>query len=138
MKNIDNYLYQYSLHDCTVEKIYVQDSMLIFSFGTGVYNLDKKGIEITKTESCSMNLEIENLDKRQMWEHIEISKLSKNKLSEIEFEKFIEEVEKFKFEIIDNYLSYFGQSILLEGYSSQNRYQIKVSEIKKIEFIFNK
>ena len=40
------------------------------------------------------------------------------------------------FEIIENYLSYFGNSILLEGYTSKSRYQIKVSEISKIEFNF--
>ena len=136
MKNIDEYLYKYGLHDCVVEKIYVQNNALVFCFNTGIYNLNEKGAETTKTTSCLMFLEIEDLKIEQMWEHIEISKINKNRISEIDFEEFIGDVEKFKFEIIENYLSYFGNSILLEGYTSKNRYQIKVSEISKIEFNF--
>lgn len=83
-----------------------------------------------------MCLEIEDLNTEKMWEHIEISKIIKNKISEIDYSSFIEEVDKFNFEIIENYISYFGQSVFLDGYSSRNRYQIKVSEIKKIEFKF--
>lgn len=136
MKNIDEYLYKYGLHDCVVKKVYVQNNSLIFCFNTGVYNLNEKGTETTKTSNCLMCLDIENLNTEKMWEHIEISKIAKNKISEIDYAKFTEEVDKFNFEIIENYISYFGQSVLLDGYSSKNRYQIKVSEIKKIEFNF--
>lgn len=134
MKNIDEYLYKYGLHDCVVERIYAQNNLLVFCFRTGVYNLNEKGNETTKTTECFMCLEIENLNKKQMWEHIEISKIIKNKINEIDYEKFVEEVDKYKFEIMENYLSYFGNSILLEGYTSKKKYQIKVSEILKIEF----
>lgn len=136
MKNIDEYLYKYGLHDCVVERIYVQSNSLVFCFGTGVYNLNEEGTETTKTTECLMCLEIEELNKEQMWEHIEISKITKNKINEIDYEEFVEEVEKCKFEIMENYLSYFGNSILLEGYASRNKYQIKISEISKIEFKF--
>ena len=136
MKNIDKYLYKYGLHDCVVEKIYVQNNALVFCFNTGIYNLNEKGTETTKTTSFLMFLEIEDLKIEQLWEHIEISKINKKRISEIDYEEFIGEVEKFKFDIMENYLSYFGNSILLEGYTSKNRYQIKVSEISKIEFNF--
>ncbi len=136
MKNIDEYLYKYGLHDCVVEKIYVHNNLFIFCFNTGVYNLNEKGTETKKTTNCLMCLEIEDLNTEKMWEHIEISKIAKNKISEIDYTRFTEEVEKFNFEIIEYYISYFGQSILIDGYSSRNRYQIKVSEIKKIEFNF--
>lgn len=136
MKKIDEYLYKYGLHDCVVERIYVQNNSLAFCFNTGVYNLNEKGAETTKTTSCLMCLEIEDLNTEQMWEHIEILKIAKNKICEIDYEEFVEEVDKFKFEIIENYLSYFGQSVLLDGYTSKRRYQIKVSEIAKIEFDF--
>lgn len=58
-------------------------------------------------------------------------KVVKNKILEIDYEQFALKVDKDNFKIIDNYLSYFGQSILLDGYISKNRYQIKISEIKK-------
>ena len=84
MKNIDEYLYKYGLHDCVVERIYVQNNSLVFCFGTGVYNLNEKGTETTKTTECLMCLEIDELNKKQMWEHIEILKINKNKINEIE------------------------------------------------------
>lgn len=136
MKNVDEYLYKYSLHDCVVEKIYVENYALVFCFNSGIYNLNEKGIETTKTTSCLMCLKIQDLNIEQMWEHLDISKINKNRISEIDYEKFVEEVDKFKFEIIENYLSYFGQGILLDGYILKNRYQIKVSEIINIEFVF--
>lgn len=136
MTNINEYLYKYGLHDCVVEKIYVQNNDLIFCFNTGIYNLNERGTETTKTTSCFMCLEIDNLNTEQMWEHIELSKINKNKINETDYKEFTEEVDKFTFEIIENYLSYFGKSILLDGYTSKSRYLIKVSEIKKIEFIF--
>ena len=98
--------------------------------------MNEKGTETTKTTECLMFLGIEKLNKEKMWEHIEISKINKNKINEIDFEEFVEEVNKYKFDIMENYLSYFGKSILLEGYTSKNRYQIKISEISKIEFSF--
>ena len=136
MKNIDEYIYKYGLHDCIVERIYVQNNSLVFCFGTGVYNLNERGIETTKTTECLMSLEIEKLNKEEMWEHIEILKINKNKINEINYVEFVEEVNKYKLEIMDNYLSYFKNGILLEGYVSKNRYQIKISEISKIEFNF--
>ena len=136
MKNIYEYLYKYCLHDCVVEKINVQNNFLIFCFNTGIYNLNENSAETVKTSTCLMCLEIEGLNTKQIWEHIEISKIDKNRICEIEYDKFVEEVDKFKFEIIENYLSCFGQSILLDGYVSAKRYQFKVTEIKKIEFKF--
>lgn len=77
MKNIDEYLYKYGLHDCVVERIYVQNNSLVFYFNTGVYNLNEKG---TETTECLMCLEIENLNTKQMWEHIEIAKFNKKNI----------------------------------------------------------
>ncbi len=136
MENIDEYLYKYGLHDCVVERIYVQNNSLVFCFRTGVYNLNEKGTETIKTNECLMCLELEKLNKEQMWEYIEILKFHKNTINEIDYEEFVEEVDKYKFDIEENYLSYFGNGILIEGYISKNRYQIKISEILKIEFNF--
>ena len=136
MKNINEYLYKYGLHDCLVDKIYAQNDLLVFYFKAGVYNLNEKGAETTKTRSCVMYLKIEDLNTKRISEHIEISKIVKNKIREVDYGKFVSEVDKFNFEIIENYISCFGQSVLLDGYVSRNRYQIKVSEIKKIEFNF--
>lgn len=136
MKNIDEYLYKYGLHDCVINKTFVQNNLLVFCFEAGVYNLNEKGKEISKTAKCSMCLNIENLNLEKIWEHIEISKIYKNKICEIDYEEFADEVNKFKFEILENYLSCFGRSVLLEGYTSKCRYQIKISEIVEIEFKF--
>lgn len=130
MKYIDEFLYKYGLHDCIVSKIYIKNNFLVFCFKTGIYNLNEKGVETTKTTNCLMCLEINDLNIERIWEHVEILKVVKNKILEIDYEQFALKVDKDNFKIIDNYLSYFGQSILLDGYISKNRYQIKISEIK--------
>ncbi len=128
---IDEFLYKYGLHDCIVSKIYIKNNFLVFCFKTGIYNLNEKGVETTKTTNCLMCLDINDLNIERIWEHVEILKVVKNKILEIDYEQFALKVDKDNFKIIDNYLSYFGQSILLDGYISKNRYQIKISEIKK-------
>ena len=128
---IDEFLYKYGLHDCIVSKIYIKNNFLVFCFKTGIYNLNEKGVETTKTTNCLMCLDINDLNIERIWEHVEILKVVKNKILEIDYEQFALKVDKDNFKIIDNYLSYFGQSILLDGYISKNRYQIKKSEIKK-------
>lgn len=128
---IDEFLYKYGLHDCIVSKIYIKNNFLVFCFKTGIYNLNEKGVETTKTTNFLMCLEINDLNIERIWEHVEILKVVKNKILEIDYEQFALKVDKDNFKIIDNYLSYFGQSILLDGYISKNRYQIKISEIKK-------
>lgn len=130
MEYIDEFLYKYGLHDCIVSKIYIKNNFLVFCFKTGIYNLNEKGVETTKTTNCLMCLEINDLNIERIWEHVEILKVVKNKILEIDYEQFALKVDKDNFKIIDNYLSYFGQSILLDGYISKNRYQIKISEIK--------
>ena len=95
MNNIDEYLYKYGLHDCVVEKVYTQNNSLAFCFNTGVYKLDEKGTETAKTTNCLMLLELEDLDCKQIWKHVEVLKINKNKIYEINFEKFIEDVSKF-------------------------------------------
>lgn len=131
MEYIDEFLYKYGLHDCIVSKIYIKNSFFVFCFKTGIYNLNEKGVETAKTTNCLMCLEINDLNIERIWEHVEILKVVKNKILEIDYEQFALKVDKDNFKIIDNYLSYFGQSILLDGYISKNRYQIKISEIKK-------
>lgn len=131
MEYIDEFLYKYGLHDCIVSKIYIKNNFLVFCFKTGIYNLNEKGVETTKKTNCLMCLEINDLNIERIWEHVEILKVVKNKILEIDYEQFALKVDKDNFKIIDNYLSYFGQSILLDGYISKNRYQIKISEIKK-------
>lgn len=131
MEYIDEFLYKYGLHDCIVSKIYIKNNFLVFCFKTGIYNLNEKVVETTKTTNCLMCLEINDLNIERIWEHVEILKVVKNKILEIDYEQFALKVDKDNFKIIDNYLSYFGQSILLDGYISKNRYQIKISEIKK-------
>ena len=128
---IDEFLYKYGLHDCIVSKIYIKNNFLVFCFKTGIYNLNEKGVETTKTTNFLMCLDINDLNIERIWEHVEILKVVKNKILEIDYEQFALKVDKDNFKIIDNYLSYFGQSILLDGYISKNRYQIKISEIKK-------
>ena len=136
IENINDYLYKYGLHHCEAEKIYVKGNSVIFCFNTGVYYLDETGKETTKTPSCLMLLEIEGLNKRRIWEYVEIYRVKKMEIREISFLGFIKEVNEYQFRIDMNYLSTFCGCIRLEGSTKKNRYLFGVSGIKRIEFKF--
>ena len=132
----DEYLYKYGLHDCIVDDITIDGQKICFHFNFGVYLLDKSGKETDKTASCIMSIEIADLDINEIWEHVVIYRIFKNKINEIQYKKFVEEVQNFKFNIDINYLSSFCNDILIEGYISKHKYQFRISEIYKIEFLF--
>ena len=136
MTNFNEYLYVYGLHDCEVSSITFKNNCLFFHFVSGVYLLDKNKKESQRTSECAMCIEIENFDYQNKEDRLEVFRIFKGKIKEIKFDSLIKTTEKYKFDINVNYFSGFGNSILLDGYSSKYRYQIHISEIKKISFIF--
>ena len=136
IENINDYLYKYGLHDCEAEKIYVKGNSVIFCFNTGVYYLDETGKETTKTPSCLMLLEIEGLNKRRIWEYVEIYRIKKKEIRRVSFGKFIKEVDKYQFGTMVNYISTFNQSILLDGGTLKNYYFFVAYGVNRIEFKF--
>lgn len=134
MKNFYEYLYKYGLHDCKVDDIIFSDRKIIFCFSSGVYELSSVGKETKQTKNCRMVVELEDIKPEKMWEHIEINKIINRKVSEISCDEFVNDVKKIKFDIDMHYYSYFCNTILLKGYINNGQYEVKISEVKNIEF----
>ena len=111
MHNFHEYLYKYGLHDCRLDDILFEIGNIVFCFHSGVYRLNSVGKEIERTAACRM-------------------------VKEINCHEFIENVKKFKFDIDINYYSYFCNTVLLKGYINNGKYEIVISEVKKVGFTF--
>ncbi len=132
----DEYLYKYGLHDSMLYGINIKNNTLIFQFDTGIYLLDE-GKEMKNTTTCLMCIELPDLNIDKMDEHIEITKFVKKKIIyDFAYNDFVKEVKKNGFEIFRNYYSSFMQGILIEGFIMEEKYQILVSDIKNIKYIF--
>ena len=136
MINNNTILFKYGLHDSIIDKIFIQSNMLLLLFNFGIYKLNENGKETTKTSRCTICIEVEGLNNDNICEHIQIYKIHKNKIKEIEYEKFAQAVNSSGFNIDSTYLSCLENNILLEVYILKNQYQVKISECVNIELNF--
>ena len=137
MNSFNDYIYRYGLHDCVVNDIFVEGEQLVFGFAQGVYVLDDYGKERNLTESCKMIVKVAGLNQNKMWEHVEINCLSKGTICEIEYDDFVQKVKEFNFDIDINYYSHFCNAILLKGYIKDDKYEMEISEVSTVEFVFS-
>ena len=137
MKIFDEYLYKYGFHDSIIDNIFLQENKVCFCFNSGIYLLDFFGKEFVKTEKCQMTIEVNHLNVEKIWEFIEISKIYKKNITEVEFDIFINKVKENKLNVEINYFSPFANEILLIGYIKSEKYEIRISEISNIYFSFS-
>ena len=83
-----------------------------------------------------MKIYIDNFDINSMHQHVEIKKIRKSKIIEIEFKVFLKFLEKKDFKIYLDYYSFFAKSILLNGFLGNFEIELKITEIEKITFDF--
>ncbi len=136
MHNFHEYLYKYGLHDCRLDDILFENGNIVFCFHSGVYRLNSVGKEIERTAACRMTVEFNEKCPLEICDHIEINQILHRKIKEINCHEFIENVKKFKFDIDINYYSYFCNTVLLKGYINNGKYEIVISEVKKVGFTF--
>ena len=135
MNYFDEYLYKYGLHDCKLNKMEIKNGILHLYFDQGVYELDERGKEISLTGSCTVMIELsERFTELEAKERIEIVKISKRKKFEIDYEVFKKRVDRFGFDIIINYYSYFCNTIMMKGYMKSDEYEITIPMVKKVSF----
>jgi len=136
MDGFSDYLYKYGLHDCMIDDIIIDNGNVVFVFGSGIYMLDPSGKEIRLTKSCKVIVELDETNPQQALNYIDVVKIFRESISEVDCADFVEIVKQFKFSIILNYYSYFNNSILLKGYVNNSKYEITISEIRRIAFDF--
>ena len=137
MNCFENSLNQYGLHDTVVDKMFLQQESIVFCFETGIYHLNIDGRLSQKTSACQMQIFIQNLDSEQMYEHVEIKKIKNFKSKEISFDSFLKQVNKNGLEIYLDYYSFFAKALLLKCFVGELEFEIQITEIEKICFVFD-
>lgn len=136
MKNFEEFLYKYGLHDCKIDNISLFDEGAIFFLNSGIYNLDSNGKETNKTSNCKMSIFIKNFNPLQIWEHIEIYKIMGERIVEVDYSDFADDIKQNKLDIDMQYYSNFCNTVLLNGFIGKNKYCIKISEVYYVNFEF--
>ena len=136
MKKIYSYFYKYGLHDCKANALSFANGDFIFDFSDGVYALDEKGREKEVTQRCKLVVSLEEIYKKDFRNHISVFYRKKKKAIDLSIEKAMQLIQKFKFDIDANFYTPFCSTILLKGYIGKSMCEIEISEVEKIEFIF--
>ncbi len=124
---------KYLLHDCRINKVYIQNSKLIFNFFDGLYTTDNAE---NKTHPCRMELCIHNLNVCDAHMHIEITEFRKNKCHEIPFLKFQKMLESSNVVVYLDFYSPFCNGMFLKCNHKNGEIQIQITEIDAIDFKF--
>ena len=127
--NIDIYDKGYGLHDTKITNIKKDGDNLILYFAKGVYFLDAAGKEEKLSSQCIINIQLDNF---QIDNNIEIIKARKNRYQEISLSVFKMLIEKFSFDINEEFYSNFSKSILFIGYVGKYKLSVVISGIKNI------
>lgn len=136
MTTFHEYLNKYSLHDSVMDSIKIINNDIIFCFQSGIYELNSLGKQTNLTMSCNMIVSIESLNIDKLWEYIDIKRIYKGKVVDIDFLKFSILLNEHKWNLDMYFCSSFCNTILLKGYVSKYYYELSISNIKNIEFLF--
>ena len=132
-----DYLYRYCLHDCKINKIIVEGGKLILIFENGIYELNSEAKQERLTNKCQMEIEFENNHSADMYSHIDINQIMHRKVRDVDFCVLQKMLENHYFDIDMNFYSQFCNTVLLVGYIKKARFEIKVSEISRINFVMD-
>jgi hypothetical protein len=120
---------EYCLHDTEISKLEIFEKGFVINFANGVYKTEK-GKETQRTHSCNLILTIETFDRDNIYEHLEITRCKRQRCSEIEYDKFLKYLKKDAFKIVDQFCSFFSNSILLKGFIGKQKVEIIFSDIQ--------
>lgn len=139
MKKNDYYFSRYILHDTSINEISQDTGKLYFYINQGVYWIDvnNENESFNKTNSCKIEISIDNLDVDKIYQHIVVKKIYKSKIKEIEFNTFLKLLKYNKeFKIDVDYYSFFAKSLLLKGRVGKYEMELVITEIKDVVFGF--
>lgn len=71
-----------------------------------------------------------------MFEHIEIERIYKKKIKEIEYDEFITLLSKYAFSIYLDYYSPFADSLLIRGSLGKYSIDFVVTEVAELTYTF--
>ena len=123
---------RFILHDTTINKIIVKTGVLVLCFENGAYLLDDHNKFYNKADPCEIEIYIDNLDIRKLYQHINVRMIRKGKIKEIEFDSFLTLLSKNKLNVDIDYYSYFARSLLIKGFVRKFEILLEITEIKDI------
>lgn len=129
---------KYILHDAIINNIVCTEDGIELYFDKGVYVINEKGQEAEISGPCRISINIQQFDSCKMFEHITITKSRKSKITDIEYEDFLKSVRKYSFKLYVDYYSFFAESILLIGSCGENMFYFTITEVEKVDYIFEK
>ena len=129
---------KYCLHDCIINKIEIKDSAVILYFVNGIYAIDDNIETYTIVENCNIYINVDNLNEKEVYEHISVQLFKKNVRKDLSFNKFIEMVKKDRFKIYLDFYSDFAKGILLKGNCNKYEIEMLITEVNDIQVVFTK
>ncbi|MCH5162180.1 MAG: hypothetical protein J1G38_01670 [Clostridiales bacterium] len=129
----DRYI-EYGLHDTFINDIIINKNGLTFSFCNGVYILDDTGKESYLSKPCKMNIYVDDFDINRLFEHCSFYKCHKNRWAEVDLADIKDLLLKNHFAVNLDFYSPFAQAISLQGNIGKYLIEIRITEIKNIEF----
>ncbi len=129
---------KYCLHDCIINKIEIKDSAVILYFVNGIYAIDDNIETYTIVENCNIYINVDNLNEKEVYEHISVQLFKKNVRKDLSFNKFIEMVKKDSFKIYLDFYSDFAKGILLKGNCNKYEIEMLITEVNDIQVVFTK
>lgn len=128
---------KYGLHDTAINEIELCANGMKFIFNNGIYLLNENGKEKGLTEKCKIELLISNFNFGEISENIEIFKIYKKKIYEINFQEFLKLLKQGNFEIKYNFVSNFNNTLLFKGFIGKNKFEFLISNIIEIGINFD-
>ncbi len=130
--------YQYGLHDTVINRITCTDNGIIMEFDDGAYLLDNMGRETVLSKKCYLIIKINSFDRHNMYEHIEIKRIYKNKIKDIEYDEFEALLSKKSFLVNLDYYCPFADSLLIKGSIGKYGIEFVVTEVAELSYTFEK
>lgn len=128
--------YKYLLHDAIINDIFCNDDGIDLFFEKGVYIVNEQGKEAELSGPCKMRITLPFFDSNKMFQFITVTKIKKSTISDIEFADFLKILRKYTFRIYIDYYSFFGASVLFIGDCGENVIHLTITDIDKVEYIF--
>ncbi len=129
--------YQYGLHDTVINRIIRIDDGIILEFDDGVFLLDDLGRETVLSKKCYLKVQINDFDRQNMFQHININLVRKNRIKDVEYDKFETLLSKNSFSVYLDYYCPFGDALLIKGNIDKYGIEFEVSEIAELSFTFD-
>ena len=128
---------KYALHDTEINKVTIHNGGIELHLDNGVYLVDDNGKEMEFSAPCRVSIVINTFNFANVWEHITIMKFRKSKVKEIDFDEFLKLLNVNSFDITMEYYSLFGAAMLFKGYIGKYGIEVAITEIEKVEYVFD-